>query len=564
MDEATQTEFDFAAQLAVLRLQFAAQLAGTLDELNRLMAGRGPDVPRELLTQTHFRLHKLAGAGGTFGFPELSAQARTLEEMSKGWLDAAQPVPPDQWRTWLAGLRALRLSIAVQDDSAAVKPPPVPATSRSVARGVVRVVMVHSDQAFSLMMCRGLGQFGYTVAPYLDWQSAQEGLLSDPPDIVLLDSAMVEGENEATRQAVARLLNPLGRRVALIFLANQADFATQLLAAKSGAEVFFTRSVDVPTVAARIESLLRARAQPPYRVLIVEDDEVLAEHYRLTLRAAGMLAKRVSHPNAVLTALQTLRPDVLLMDLYMPECMGEELARMIRYDNAWQSLPIVLMSAESDLARQVKALGSGADDFLVKPISDAQLVVGIRVRAERARQMAELMNQDSLTGLLKHASIKERLVQEIDRARRSGKPVSIAMVDIDLFKRVNDNWGHPIGDQVIKTLGNLLRQRLRRQDSVGRYGGEEFLAVLPECSEADAIRLLDDIRRRFADIEFRSGENKFNVTLSAGVAVSVQARDAHEVLVDADQALYQAKNRGRNQVCKWPTADELSQPSTGF
>ena len=237
---------------------------------------------------------------------------------------------------------------------------------------------------------------------------------------------------------------------------------------------------------------------------------------------------------------------------------------MIRYDNAWQSLPIVLMSAESDLARQVKALGSGADDFLVKPISDAQLVVGIRVRAERARQMAELMNQDSLTGLLKHASIKERLVQEIDRARRSGKPVSIAMVDIDLFKRVNDNWGHPIGDQVIKTLGNLLRQRLRRQDSVGRYGGEEFLAVLPECSEADAIRLLDDIRRRFADIEFRSGENKFNVTLSAGVAVSVQARDAHEVLVDADQALYQAKNRGRNQVCKWPTADELSQPSTGF
>lgn len=564
MDEATQTEFDFAAQLAVLRLQFAAQLAGTLDELNRLMAGRGPDVPRELLTQTHFRLHKLAGAGGTFGFPELSAQARTLEEMSKGWLDAAQPVPPDQWRTWLAGLRALRLSIAVQDDSAAVKPPPVPATSRSVARGVVRVVMVHSDQAFSLMMCRGLGQFGYTVAPYLDWQSAQEGLLSDPPDIVLLDSAMVEGENEATRQAVARLLNPLGRRVALIFLAYQADFATQLLAAKSGAEVFFTRSVDVPTVAARIESLLRAREQPPYRVLIVEDDEVLAEHYRLTLRAAGMLAKRVSHPNAVLTALQTLRPDVLLMDLYMPECMGEELARMIRYDNAWQSLPIVLMSAESDLARQVKALGSGADDFLVKPISDAQLVVGIRVRAERARQMAELMNQDSLTGLLKHASIKERLVQEIDRARRSGKPVSIAMVDIDLFKRVNDNWGHPIGDQVIKTLGNLLRQRLRRQDSVGRYGGEEFLAVLPECSEADAIRLLDDIRRRFADIEFRSGENKFNVTLSAGVAVSVQARDAHEVLVDADQALYQAKNRGRNQVCKWPTADELSQPSTGF
>lgn len=550
MDETTQTELDFAAQLAVLRLQFAAQLAGTLDELNRLMAGRGPDVPRELLAQIHFRLHKLAGAGGTFGFPELSAQARTLEAVSKGWLDAAEPAPLDQWRTWLAGLRALRLSIAVQDKLVTVKPLPVLVASKSAARGVVRVVMVHSDQAFSLMMCKGLGQFGYTVVPYPDWRSAQDALLNDPPDIVLLESAMVEGENELARQAVTRLVNHAARRVAVIFLADHDDFATQLLAAKTGAEVFFMRPVDVPTVATRIESLLRAREQPPYRILIVEDDEELAEHYRLTLRAAGMLADRVSHPNDVMPAIQKLRPDVLLMDLYMPDCMGEELARIIRYDTAWQSLPIVLMSAESDLARQVQALGSGADDFLVKPISDMQLVIGTRVRAERARKMAELMNQDSLTGLLKHASIKERLVQEVDRARRSGKPVSIAMVDIDFFKRVNDNWGHPMGDQVIKALGNLLRQRLRRQDSVGRYGGEEFLAVLPECSEVDALRLLDDIRRRFADIEFRSGENSFKVTLSAGVAVNFQGRDAHEVLVTADQALYQAKNSGRNQVCK--------------
>jgi diguanylate cyclase (GGDEF)-like protein len=549
-DQTTQTGLDFAAQLAVLQHQFAAQLAGTLDEVNLLMAGRGPDVPRELLAQIHLRLHKLAGAGGTFGFPELSVQARSLEEVSKVWLESDQPAPIDQWRSWLAGLRALRLSIAVQDASVAIKAVAVAAKPRSVAWGVLRVVMVHSDQAFSLAMCRGLGQFGYTVSPYPDWHSAQEALQDDLPDIVLLEGAIVEGDNAPTRQAVERLAAQTSRHVALIFLASHADFAIQLRAAKAGAEVFFTQPVDVPTVAARIESLVREREQPPYRVLIVDDDEALAEHYRLTLCAAGMLADRVSHPNAVLPALLKLRPDVLLMDLYMPECTGEELARMIRYDNAWQGLPIVLMSAESDLTRQVQALRSGADDFLVKPISDVQLVVGIRVRAERARKVAELMNQDSLTGLLKHASIKDRLAQEVDRARRNGKPVSIAMVDIDFFKRVNDNWGHPMGDQVIKTLGNLLRQRLRRQDSVGRYGGEEFLVVLPECSEADAFRLLDDIRQRFADIVFRSGEHSFNVTLSAGVAVSAQGRDAHEVLAAADQALYQAKNSGRNQVCR--------------
>lgn len=550
MDESMQTMMDFSMQLAVLRRQFAARLAGTLDELNRLMAGREPDVPRELLAQVHLRLHKLAGAGGTFGFPELSTQASALEEMSKVWLQTDQPAPPDQWRMWLAGLSALRSSIAIQGESVERKPLTELVASRSATRSVVRVVMVHSDQAFSLMMCRGLGQFGYTVSHYLDWRSAQAGLMADPPDVVLLESAIVEQENEPTRQAVERLVAQPDRHLALIFLANHADFAIQLLAAKVGAEVFFTQPVDAPTVAARIEAIVREREQQPYRVLIVEDDEALAEHYRLTLRGAGMLADRVSHPNAVLPALRKLRPDVLLMDLYMPESTGAELARMIRYDSAWQGLPIVLMSAESDLALQVQALHSGADDFLVKPISDVELVVGTRVRAERARKVAELMNQDSLTGLLKHASIKDRLTQEVDRARRNGKPVSIAMVDIDLFKRVNDNWGHPMGDQVIKTLGNLLRQRLRRQDSVGRYGGEEFLVVLPECSEADALRLLDDIRRRFADIVFRSGEHSFNVTLSAGVAVSTQGRDAHEVLAAADQALYLVKNSGRNQVRK--------------
>lgn len=561
MDNADLKMLGFSTQLAVLRRLFADQLADTLDELNCLMAGRGPDVPREMLSQIHVRLHKLVGAGHTFGFPELSVQASALEEMSKVWLEIGQPAPIDQWEIWLAGLRTLKESIAVQADPFEFKPLTVPAISRLTARGVVRVAMVHSDEAFSLGMCRGLGQFGYIVSSYPDWRSAQDAFLRNPPDIVLMESPAMDGGSDSTRQAVECLATQNDRQVTLIFFSNHVDFAAQLLAAKMGAEAIFLQSVDVAMVAAQIESLVRARERQPYRVLIVEDDAALAEHFRLTLRAAGMLAEWVSHPNAVLPALQTLRPDVLLMDLYLPECTGEELARTIRYDSAWQSLPIVLMSAESDLLRQTQALHSGADDFLVKPISELQLVVGIRVRAERARKMAELMSQDSLTGLLKHAAIKDRLAQEVDRSRRNGKPVSMAMVDIDLFKHVNDNWGHPMGDEVIQTLGNLLRQRLRRQDSVGRYGGEEFMVVLPECSELDALRLLDDIRERFADIVFRSGEHDFKVTFSAGIAVSAPGREAHEILVAADQALYEAKNGGRNQVRKLLAGDTSAQVS---
>jgi diguanylate cyclase (GGDEF)-like protein len=170
------------------------------------------------------------------------------------------------------------------------------------------------------------------------------------------------------------------------------------------------------------------------------------------------------------------------------------------------------------------------------------------------------MSQDSLTGLLKHASIKDRLAQEMERARRQGKVMSAVMLDIDFFKKVNDNWGHPVGDQVIKTLGHLLRQRLRSQDSVGRYGGEEFVAVLPECGPEAALQLVDDIRQRFGAVKFNSQGQEFSVTLSAGIAASEHFHTPADLLAAADAALYEAKHGGRNQVrLAGPSASRESQ-----
>jgi len=135
MDQPNKNDAEFAEQLAVLRRRFADQLTDTLDELNRLMAGRGPNLPRDLLLQIHLRLHKLVGAGSTFGFPELSVQACALEEMVKGWLEGNKSAPRDQWKIWLEGLQALRASILVQDDLIEFNSVPEPVTSRLAARG---------------------------------------------------------------------------------------------------------------------------------------------------------------------------------------------------------------------------------------------------------------------------------------------------------------------------------------------------------------------------------------------------------------------------------------------
>ena len=242
-------------------------------------------------------------------------------------------------------------------------------------------------------------------------------------------------------------------------------------------------------------------------------------------------------------------PEVVLLDVHMPGCEGPELAQIIRFNDDWLRVPIIYLSAETDLSRQMQALLRAGDDFVTKPISDNALITSVFSRAQRARQLSNALARDSLTGLLKHADIKEQVSHEVARAIRSKQSVSVVMLDIDHFKQVNDNYGHPVGDNVIRALANLLRQRLRKIDSLGRYGGEEFLAVLPDCSTEHAKRIIDEIREHFQNLMFQAGNLEFHCSLSAGVAQSDADVSPGELLERADQALYKAKRGGRNQVC---------------
>jgi diguanylate cyclase (GGDEF)-like protein len=199
--------------------------------------------------------------------------------------------------------------------------------------------------------------------------------------------------------------------------------------------------------------------------------------------------------------------------------------------------------------RQFAALRMGGDEFLTKPIEDEHLVAAVRVRAERARALGELVVVDSLTGLLRHGSLKEQLATELVRARRAGTPVSFAMLDVDHFKLVNDSYGHPAGDRVLRSLARTLQRRVRKTDSIGRYGGEEFAVVLPDARAADAFQLLEEVREAFASTEQQHGRATFNVTLSGGVVEATGDHSPDELVRAADDALYRAKREGRNKIC---------------
>ncbi len=199
--------------------------------------------------------------------------------------------------------------------------------------------------------------------------------------------------------------------------------------------------------------------------MIVDDDRELAEHYCLVLNSAGIEAHAVSDPLTLLSELYAFEPELLLMDIELGAHSGVVLARMIRFHARWLSLPIVYLSSEDDPERQLRALSGGADEFLVKPISDDYLIRAVQMRCHRARQLSELMNRDSLTRLLKHSVIKQEVERERQRCTRGDYSSVAVLLDIDHFKQVNDTWGHAQGDVVIRTLANLLRNRLRESDA---------------------------------------------------------------------------------------------------
>ncbi len=173
--------------------------------------------------------------------------------------------------------------------------------------------------------------------------------------------------------------------------------------------------------------------------------------------------------------------DIILLDFNMPGCSGPELAAIIRQHDRHVGLPIVFMSSKDDVEALLINTGLGIDDFLVKPFTPEQLTAVVRSRARRASELSSIMMRDSFTGLLNHARFLEILGLQIAQVKREGKPASFAVLDLDHFKKINDSYGHAMGDQVIRSIARMLQQRLRRTDIVGRLGGEEFGIILPGC-----------------------------------------------------------------------------------
>ncbi|MDO8343555.1 MAG: diguanylate cyclase [Cellvibrio sp.] len=535
---------EIALKLQALRDDYAARLPKEIESLRDLASNLAePGLQRDALDQLSQKLHKLAGSAGSFGFPDLGKQAKKLELQAQAWLADAQ-LDIGMLRVFAVAIAALNGQ--VQGDNA--KKIPVVSQSAPLKTNTL-IYVLEDDPDVADEVCMTLRHFGHQVEHFATIAAAEGEVLRRPPDFMICDIMFTE-EGRETPEAVARLQQHLVTPIPVIFVSTRTDFDAYHAAVRAGAVGYFLKPLDIIRLVECFEYYLDRHRSAPYRVLIIDDDLALAEHYKLVLNSADIRAEVSNNPREIFEKLQDFHPELILLDINMPGCNGTELAQVIRLNQDWLRVPITYLSSEQDVEKRAVAMGRAGDDFLSKPLGDRELITAVSVRAARSRQLSDALDRDSLTGLLKHSRIKEQVDAELSRAVRAGENLSVVMLDLDHFKQVNDTYGHPAGDKVIKAIAHLLRQRLRKTDAVGRYGGEEFVAVLPRCSREEALVLMEDVRQRLRDITFNADQRSFNVTLSAGIAgYRSGVERAEELLQEADAALYRAKAEGRNRIC---------------
>jgi diguanylate cyclase (GGDEF)-like protein len=522
-----------------------SRLQASVEEWNALQGG---DWSQDSARALHRSVHGLIGTAGSLGFARMAKTARRLERKLVALMEGAQPPTPEvsaevvEWFERMGEDATFEANASF--DPSSFENMAEWGTSLFEARNLI--VVVEQEGPFARELALQLGHFGFELQRFKEIDEMVSAGVDRRPAAVILDLSSTDGELMG-EEVATKVRDALGAVVPLVLVSNRSDIEARLDAVRAGCSSYFIKPVNYSDVLETLDRLTRSEPEP-YRILIVDDESDTAEFHATCLESAGLETVTVTDPLDVMSQLVEFQPDVILMDVYMPGCTGLELATVIRQEGAFVGVPIVFLSRETDRMKQIAALSEGGDDFFAKPVPPDQLVPAVSARAQRGRTLRLFMEKDGLTGLFRHSHIIEQLEVAVRRADRQHGTLAVAMLDIDGFKEVNDQHGHLVGDQILKALAYLLRQRLRMSDVLGRFGGDEYVVVLPDTDGAAATEKMDDIRRNFAAIDHETGHGSFSVTLSCGIGEFPVALTSHELIAAADEALYRAKRGGRNRV----------------
>ncbi|MDO6426959.1 diguanylate cyclase [Thalassotalea sp. 1_MG-2023] len=293
-----------------------------------------------------------------------------------------------------------------------------------------------------------------------------------------------------------------------------------------------------------------------YTVMAIDDAKDTLMLLEFDLSESGYEVLTAESGEQALSLLEELNVDLILLDMHMPEMSGLTFLETLKNSRDFKNIPVIMLSASGQEEAIVSSLENGADDYVTKPYIPSVLLARIRNSLrfmEKTKQLEQLARTDSLTGLHNRGSFKELVSSVLSQAKRKHQPISVAMLDLDYFKKVNDTYGHEAGDIALKEFADILKDCFRDYDIVGRVGGEEFAVCMPGTEIDDAYLACERCRtmleKHAMKVEYKDYTKEFTLTVSVGVTCqNPQTMSFDELMHVADEALYNAKQSGRNQT----------------
>ncbi|HET6765437.1 MAG TPA: response regulator, partial [Longimicrobiaceae bacterium] len=511
--------------------------------LSLLEGSLDPDARRRAEREAH----KLAGSVGTFGFAEGSRLARELEHLYASAGDGAD------------ALRASDLAVALRRELERTPvASPAPVVELAEGRPVLLVVDADREGAERIAMEAGGRGFDARVATTL--QAARDAVRERRPALALVD-VDVAGPGDEGLALVHELAEGTSPVPVAVYTARRG-FADRVDAARRSAASFLQKPLPAAGVVDAVERVLRRATEVGSCVLAVDDDPQVLAAITALLAPLGTEVQGLEDPLRFWDALERWSPDVLVLDVDMAHLNGIELCRVVRNDPRWTSTPVIFLTARNDPGTVQELFSAGADDYVLKPIVGPELVTRIRNRLERVRLHRTLADTDGLTGVANRRRAQESIAQLLRLGTRQRHPVSLAVLDLDHFKQVNDTAGHAVGDEVLRRIARLLSKTFRGEDVVARWGGEEFVVGLYGMEKEDAVGRLEHVLESFRTLDFSErGDDPLEVTFSAGVAqLPLDGTELNALYRAADEALYLAKEQGRARVLPAGWQDEAQTP----